>query len=154
MHRAVCRPFLNAFPVLELIARWLVRKMWRSTFQKNLNFFIWCPFDCSKSYCPITGQKMVYAGAEKNSVDCRLLLDAFLLSEFGPRWLIRKLWKYNFHKNFNFFIWSQFFCLNSDFPITGQNDESWCRNSLVTSEFFTFLTNHDTCVENEGGFYS
>ena len=57
MHRAVCRPFLNAFPVSELGARWLVGKMWKSTFQKNLNFFIWCPFEPSKTDCPITGQK-------------------------------------------------------------------------------------------------
>ena len=67
---------------------------------------------------------MVNAGAKKHSVDCRLLLDAFLLSKFGPRWLIGKLWKSNFHKNLNFFIWNQFCCSKYDFPITGQKDKS------------------------------
>ena len=40
------------------------------------------------------------------------------------------------------------------FPTLVKNGESWCRNSPVTHLFFTFLTNHDTCVENEGVFSS
>ena len=55
--RASFQFILKAFPVLELGTRWLVGKLWKYNFQKNLNFFIWCPFDPSKTDFPITSQK-------------------------------------------------------------------------------------------------
>ena len=154
IHSAICRLLLDAFLLSEFGPRWLVGKMWKYNFQIYFIFFHFVSIFLFKNWLSQHWSKMVNAGAEIHSAVCKLLLDAFLLSEFGPRWLVGKLWKYYFQIFLSFFIWYPFFCSKVDCPNTGQNGESWCRNSPMTSVFLIFLTNRDTCVDNEEGFSS